>query len=194
MPNEENQIEVSNTATSAQKRRIKLPEAPLPTFDGKYENWLSFKNAFGNMIGSRTDLSDIDKLHYLKAALKDDAANKIKIFAIDGVNYSKAWELLERAYEVKRILSSRHLIDFKFPEARQGIDDCINQARRRYVTASCFLERVGSFRRDGNDHTHFRKQITQTYGGKIGGDLGKRRNARLRKIVRIFIQNRGMRV
>lgn len=41
---------------------MKLPEAPLPTFDGKYENWLTFKNAFTNMIGSRTDLSDVDKL------------------------------------------------------------------------------------------------------------------------------------
>ncbi|KYQ56574.1 hypothetical protein ALC60_04496 [Trachymyrmex zeteki] len=45
------------------------------------------------------DLSDIEKLHYLKAALVDDAANKIKIFTLDGINYAKAWELLERAYE-----------------------------------------------------------------------------------------------
>ena len=44
-------------------QRVKLLEVPLPTFDGKVENWLSFKNAFRNMIGSRTDLSDIDKLH-----------------------------------------------------------------------------------------------------------------------------------
>jgi len=44
----------------------------MPTFDGKYENWLSFKNAFHSMIGSQTDLSEIDKLHYLKSALIDD--------------------------------------------------------------------------------------------------------------------------
>lgn len=106
-------VEVRNEGTNSVipviKRRIKLPEAPLPTFDGKYENWLSFKNAFQNMIGSQIDLSDIDKLHYLKSALVGDAANKIKIFAVDGINYMRAWELLERAYEVKRILISRHL-------------------------------------------------------------------------------------
>jgi len=101
--------EHTNTTAPVQKRRIKLPEAPLPSFDGKYENWLSFKNAFHNMIGSRTDLSEIDKLHYLKSALIGDAASKIKIFAVNEINYSKAWELLERAYEVKRILISRHL-------------------------------------------------------------------------------------
>lgn len=61
------------------------------------------------MIDSQTDLSDVDKLHYLKSALTGDAANKIKFLAIDGVNYSHAWELLERSYEVKRVLISRHL-------------------------------------------------------------------------------------
>ncbi|XP_066595473.1 uncharacterized protein [Prorops nasuta] len=91
------------------KRRIKLPEAPLPTFGGRYENWLTFKNAFNNLIGSRTELSEIDKLQYLKSSLVGEAANKLKILSIDGLNYTRAWELLEKAYEVKRILISRHL-------------------------------------------------------------------------------------
>ncbi|XP_071580875.1 uncharacterized protein [Temnothorax nylanderi] len=107
--NDETRNDNIGTVVSVKKRRIKLPEAPLPTFDGKYENWLSFKNAFRNMISSQTDLSDVDKLHYLKSALIDEATNKIRIFAIDGINYANAWELLERAYEVKRVLISRHL-------------------------------------------------------------------------------------
>lgn len=93
-------------ATVIQKRRIKLPETSLPTFDGKYKGWLSFKNAFNSMIGSQSDLFDVDKLHYLKSALTGKATNKIRILAIDGTNYAKAWQLLERAYEVKRILIS----------------------------------------------------------------------------------------
>ncbi|XP_011858942.1 PREDICTED: uncharacterized protein LOC105556456 [Vollenhovia emeryi] len=92
-----------------EKRRIKLPETPLPKFDGRFEGWLSFKNAFYSMIGSRTDLAEIDKLHYLRSALTGEAANKIRIFETDGINYAKAWSLLERSYEVKRILISRHL-------------------------------------------------------------------------------------
>ncbi|XP_018407388.1 PREDICTED: uncharacterized protein LOC108783339 [Cyphomyrmex costatus] len=98
-----------DNSTRAKKRRMKLPDTPLPTFDGKVEKWLSFKNAFHNMIGSRDDLSDVDKLHYLKSSLNGEAANKTRIFEIDGINYSKAWELLQRSYEVKRILISRHL-------------------------------------------------------------------------------------
>lgn len=106
---EETRSESMDSIVPVKRRRIKLPEAPLPTFDGKFENWLSFRNAFQSMIGSQTDLSEIDKLHYLKSALVGEAANKIRVFAIDGVNYAKAWELLERSYEVKRILISRHL-------------------------------------------------------------------------------------
>ena len=99
----------NNEVGTNRKRRIKLPEAALPTFDGKYEAWLAFKNAFTSMIGSQTDLTDIDKLHYLKSALTGEAANKVKIFAIEGISYTRAWELLERSYEVKRILISRHI-------------------------------------------------------------------------------------
>lgn len=106
---DDNRANQSTPSVSDKKRTIKLPDAPLPTFDGKYEDWLSFKNAFRNLIDAQSDLSDVDKLYYLKSALKGEAANKIKIFSIDGINYSKAWEVLERAYEVKRILVSRHL-------------------------------------------------------------------------------------
>jgi len=49
------------------------------------------------------DLSDIDKLHYLKSILTGEAAAKVRIFEIEGINYSNAWKILERAYEVKRI-------------------------------------------------------------------------------------------
>lgn len=92
-----------------QRRRIKLPETSLPSFDGKYENWLAFKHAFVSLIDSQADLSESDKLLYLKAALKGEAANKINVLAMDENNYTKAWDLLKKAYEVKRLLVSRHL-------------------------------------------------------------------------------------
>jgi len=99
----------NGTATTIVKRRVKLPEATLPKFDGQYENWLSFKNTFIAMIDSQTDLSDVEKLQYLRSALKGEAANKIRFLTIEGANYHQAWELLKRSYEVKRILISRHL-------------------------------------------------------------------------------------
>jgi len=144
----ETQIIDAAVVTSTKKRRIKLPEAPMPTFDGKYENWLSFKNAFHGMIGSQTDLSEIDKLHYLKSALIDDAANKIKIFTLDGINYTKAWDLLERAYEVKRILISRHLsLIINLPvldkETTSGLTKLADETQQHIASLSALGVSVG---------------------------------------------------
>ena len=84
MSNDESRCENASVATIVRKRRIKLSKAPLPTFDGKFKNWLTFKNAFPSMTGSQMDLTEIDKLHYLKSALTREASNKIKIFSLTG--------------------------------------------------------------------------------------------------------------
>ena len=81
----------------------------MPTFDGKYEHWLSFKHTFTSIIDSQSDLNEQDKLHYLQTALTDEAANKINVLLLDNPDYTQAWDLLKRSYEVKRILISRHL-------------------------------------------------------------------------------------
>lgn len=85
---------VESRSDPSPSKRMKLPDVKLPTFDGQYECWLTFKNAFRNMVDTRSELSDIDKLHYLKSALTGDAANKINIFSVDSVNYQKAWDVL----------------------------------------------------------------------------------------------------
>ncbi|XP_066585554.1 uncharacterized protein [Prorops nasuta] len=97
----------SNSASQAQL--VKLPQISLPVFNGRYEEWLTFKNAFRSIIDARTDISELDKLHYLKSALVDEAAKKIAIFSVSSANYKKAWVLLERSYEIKRILISKHI-------------------------------------------------------------------------------------
>ena len=91
------------------KRRIKLPEASLPKFSGKYEDWLSFKDAFTSMIHDQSDLNNIEKLQYLKSAVTGEAANKIKHLSITDGNYDRAWNLLKNAFSDKRLIISRHL-------------------------------------------------------------------------------------
>ena len=73
------------------KRRIKLPQASMPKFDGCYEEWLSFKDAFTSMIGSQNDLRIQEKLQYLKSSLSGEAFNKIKIFGITDETFKRAW-------------------------------------------------------------------------------------------------------
>ncbi|XP_066595071.1 uncharacterized protein [Prorops nasuta] len=94
---------------SNQLPKVKLPKISLQSFDGKYENWLSFKNMFINVIDVRPDLTDLDKFHYLKSVVVGEAAKKLEVFSVHADNYKRAWDLLIRSYEVKRVLVSQHI-------------------------------------------------------------------------------------
>ncbi|XP_076661133.1 uncharacterized protein LOC143365020 [Halictus rubicundus] len=129
----------SRSTDSAKGRPVKLPDASLPTFDGRYERWLSFKNAFNSMIGSRRELDDVAKLQYLRSALVQEAANKIRLFDVDGINYAKAWDILERAYENKRVLVSRHMsMLFDLPtldkESTSGLTRLADDAQQHFAS------------------------------------------------------------
>lgn len=101
--------EDGNVMNNRTSRGPKLPEASLPKFDGKYEEWLGFKDAFLTLIGDRRDISNVEKLQYLKSSLSGDAARKINIFTITADNYTRAWDLLERSYQTKKRIIARHL-------------------------------------------------------------------------------------
>jgi len=167
----------------------------MPTFDSKYENWLSFKNAFHSMIGSQTDLSEIDKLHYLKSALIDDAANKIKIFALDGINYTEAWDLLERAYKVKRILISRHLtliinLSVLDKETTSGMTKLADETQQHVASLSVLGISVGP-----EMIVHIlESKLPKTTLDKWETSLDRDEFPRLNQLYQIFMQNGGMRI
>lgn len=99
----------TSSSSGTTRRRIKLPESKLPSFEGDHTQWLSFKTEFDSMIDSQLDLSDTDKLHYLRSALKGDALRKVQMLPITEDNYKKTREMLETAYSDKRVIVSRHL-------------------------------------------------------------------------------------
>lgn len=95
--------------TNSNRRKVKLPQASLPNFTGKIEEWLSFKDSFRSMIHDRDDITNCEKLQYLKSVLKDEALRKVQVLSITDDNYQRAWDLLQKAYEDARTLISRHL-------------------------------------------------------------------------------------
>lgn len=125
----------SSEQNSIIRKKIKLPAAPLPSFEGRIEDWMSFKDTFVSMIHNDPDLSNVQKLQYLKSILKGDAARKIQIFSISEENYGKAWELLQRSYENRRHLIGRHLsLLLKLPnqerESARGIGELADVAQQ----------------------------------------------------------------
>ncbi|GFY41778.1 uncharacterized protein TNIN_93621 [Trichonephila inaurata madagascariensis] len=51
------------------KNKIKLPDLPLPTFSGKFQEFELFKSQFMNVMGTNHSLNNTQKLCYLKSTL-----------------------------------------------------------------------------------------------------------------------------
>ncbi|XP_053687153.1 uncharacterized protein LOC128736690 [Sabethes cyaneus] len=90
---------------------LKLPTISLPEFDGDYKQWLTFHDTFLALIHDNDELPMIQKFHYLRAALRGEAAQLIEAIAISAANYPLAWESLISRYSNEYLLKKRHLQD-----------------------------------------------------------------------------------
>ncbi|GFX84845.1 integrase catalytic domain-containing protein [Trichonephila clavipes] len=100
--NHENAISQTN---SKLKLEIKLPEIPLPVFRSRYDEWPSFKSQFDNIISNNNDLSESQKLYYLKASLQGDA----KLLEAVDDSFESLITALKTRFENKRLLTETHI-------------------------------------------------------------------------------------
>ncbi|GFW21752.1 integrase_H2C2 domain-containing protein [Trichonephila clavipes] len=84
----------------------KMPKLELPQFHGEMEFWITFKELFQATVIDNSDLTEIDKLQYLFASVKGNAAKLIRGFAIKKENLKNCWELLCERYENKNQLAN----------------------------------------------------------------------------------------
>lgn len=124
---------------------VKLPAIELPTFDGNYANWVSFKDLFDATVGKNTQLSGAQKLQYLKSSLQGEPANLIKAMSITDANYNESWTLLNERYENKReivhsliskFLNYKHL-NSECAQELQALLDCVSESLRALKVLSC---------------------------------------------------------
>ncbi len=66
--------------------QMMLPKLALPTFTGSYTDWMSFADLFHAAVDSNQSLTKSEKLNYLKACVKGDAATLISSIAITQAN------------------------------------------------------------------------------------------------------------
>ncbi|GBN62327.1 hypothetical protein AVEN_172279-1 [Araneus ventricosus] len=74
---------------------VKLPTLSVPTFNGKIENWIMFKDMFVTSVIDNKSISNSMKLQYLKASCRDEALRVIQSISISDANFDIAWKLLE---------------------------------------------------------------------------------------------------
>lgn len=88
---------------------LKLPRVSLPTFSGKYEEWISYRNMFHSMTKQNTILSDVQKIRYLLSSFKGEAFDVISSLEASAENYREAWQMLKDRYDNLSLIVGKHV-------------------------------------------------------------------------------------
>lgn len=139
-------VQRENRDNHPPKINMRLPRIDLPTFSGSYEDWRLFHGTFRTMIHENTELPINQKMHYLKASLKGEAADVISSLEISAENYIEAWEMLNERYDNQRVIVQKHIkaifdhpVSYKenHVELRQLLDTVIKHLRALKVLKRC---------------------------------------------------------
>lgn len=88
---------------------VKLPQITIPTFNGEYQEWPAFYDAFMSLVDNNAGLSDVSKMHYLKSSLKGTAHSLIGRMPITEENYKVALNSLVDRFQNKRAIVNKCL-------------------------------------------------------------------------------------
>ncbi|KAG7295329.1 hypothetical protein JYU34_022341 [Plutella xylostella] len=80
------------------------PKIEIPSFNGNYSQWVSFKDLFTETIHNNPSLSNAQKMQFLKGKIKGEAERLIQHLNISSENYSVCWEILAHRYDNKKLI------------------------------------------------------------------------------------------
>lgn len=115
---------------------LKLPEVKLPTFNGDYVQWPTFKEVFVSRVHDNAKLNDLQRFHHLKGALVGVASDDIQHLILTADNYNAAWTMLTTLYENKKILFTHYMETFEQQPAVR--EDSVSLKRFIQTSRSCF--------------------------------------------------------
>jgi len=83
-------IDITNNADlSFRSRKPRLPNLEIARFYGSYSEWPDFLATFTTVIGNDDELSDIEKLQYLRSSLGGVALETIRSLELSNANYKR---------------------------------------------------------------------------------------------------------
>jgi len=68
----------------------RLPEIPLPYFDGEYQNWPSFRDRFNTLVANGSNISNTVKFYYLLGSLHADLQEVVKGYIVSNDSFTLA--------------------------------------------------------------------------------------------------------
>ncbi|CAL1682497.1 unnamed protein product [Lasius platythorax] len=121
-----------------------LPKLELPTFDGTFENWETFRDRFSSMIVDDQALSNVDRLHFLCSVLSGEANQAISHLPVTDANFSVAWDILKSRYKNQRLLIHTHLqAIFSLPQITTESSKKLKQLRDQTSSSVQALKNLG---------------------------------------------------
>lgn len=88
---------------------VRLPTIQLPKYNGRYEQWMEFRDSYESLIHKRPRMSNIQKFHYLRASLEGAAAEVIKTLEFSAETYEMAWHMLCERFNNEKLLIHNHV-------------------------------------------------------------------------------------
>ena len=112
----------AHSSTEPDTKGVKLPKLDVPTFDGNILNWKTIWEQFNVSVHGRSNLSDAEKLVYLRHALKDGTAKRvIEGLSRSGEHYVEAVECLQTRYDRPRLIHKTHVrMILEVPGLKEG--------------------------------------------------------------------------
>ncbi|XP_016661601.2 uncharacterized protein LOC107884315 [Acyrthosiphon pisum] len=83
----------------------RLPEIPLPRFDGDIHKWPAFRDQFIAVMSQFSDIPDIERFHHLRSCIHGSAADVIRGILVSGATFTVAWAALVSRYDKPRLVA-----------------------------------------------------------------------------------------
>ena len=94
------------------RSKVQLPKLVIKKFTGDPTCWQQFSELFEASVGSRSDLSDIEKFSYLKGNIGGDAEKCIEGMELTNTNYPLAKQLLKDRFGNPQLIIQSHMQKF----------------------------------------------------------------------------------
>ena len=88
---------------------VKLPKLDIAKFYGDPKDYTRFQESFDIAIGNNEDLSDVQKLNYLKGFLASEAEKAIRGLPLTNANYTNARQILEERFGSRQMIIESHM-------------------------------------------------------------------------------------
>ncbi|XP_065680602.1 uncharacterized protein LOC136094543 [Hydra vulgaris] len=95
--------DASSTVTLKTNKMVKLPTLKIEAFDGNLENWQSFWENFDCAINKNDELSNIQKMTYLRNLIHGQAYSAINGLSLSNENYTIALDILKQRFSNKQL-------------------------------------------------------------------------------------------